>query len=101
MPYRLTAILIIGFSMGTHATPLSAHESDAAALAKAAQNPIADMISLPLQNNTNFEFGPEEKTQDVLTFSLSSQSPSNARTMQRVGNCDCSCSSYSQSDDTP
>jgi len=35
-------------------------------LAKAAQNPVADMISLPLQNNTNFSFGPEKKTQNIL-----------------------------------
>jgi hypothetical protein len=35
-------------------------------LAKASQNPVADLISLPLQNNTNFEFGPREKTQNVL-----------------------------------
>jgi hypothetical protein len=27
-------------------------------LAKASQNPVANMISLPLQNNTNFDFGP-------------------------------------------
>jgi hypothetical protein len=27
-------------------------------LAKAAQNPVASMISLPFQNNTNFNFGP-------------------------------------------
>jgi hypothetical protein len=35
-------------------------------LARKAQNPIADMISLPFQNNTNFKFGPLEKTQNVL-----------------------------------
>lgn len=35
-------------------------------LAKASQNPVADLVSLPLQNNTNFEFGPREKTQNVL-----------------------------------
>lgn len=35
-------------------------------LAKAAQNPVANMISLPFQNNTNFNFGPEEKTQNIL-----------------------------------
>jgi len=46
--------------------PVSAQESDAAALARAAQNPIADMISVPFQNNTNFDVGPLEKTQDVL-----------------------------------
>ena len=37
-------------------------------LAKAAQNPIAAMISLPFQNNTNFKVGPEEKTQNVLNI---------------------------------
>jgi len=37
-------------------------------LAKAAQNPVADMISLPLQNNTNFNFGPEKKTQNILNI---------------------------------
>jgi hypothetical protein len=35
-------------------------------LAKAAQNPIASLISLPLQNNTNFSFGPQEMTQNIL-----------------------------------
>jgi hypothetical protein len=37
-------------------------------LAKAAQNPVASMISLPFQNNTNFNFGPEEKTQNILNI---------------------------------
>jgi hypothetical protein len=37
-------------------------------LAKASQNPVADLISLPFQNNTNFNFGPEEKTQNVLNI---------------------------------
>ena len=41
-------------------------ENAAEELAKAAQNPVASMISLPLQNNTNFSFGPQEKTQNVL-----------------------------------
>jgi len=35
-------------------------------LAKAAQNPIASMINLPFQNNSNLNFGPLEKTQNVL-----------------------------------
>ncbi len=39
-----------------------------AALAKAAQNPVADMISFPMQNNTNFGIGPYERDQDVLNF---------------------------------
>jgi len=35
-------------------------------LAKAAQNPLASMISLPFQNNTNFDYGPEDDTQNTL-----------------------------------
>ena len=37
-----------------------------AELARAAQNPVANLISVPFQNNTAFEFGPREKTQNVL-----------------------------------
>ena len=37
-------------------------------LAKAAQNPVADMISLPLQNNTNFAYGPGDDIQNVLNI---------------------------------
>ena len=48
------------------AAPVQAQDS--AALAKAAQNPIADMISMPFQNNTNFDVGPEKKTQNILNI---------------------------------
>lgn len=37
-------------------------------LAKAAQNPVADLVSLPFQNNTNFGLGPEDRTQNVLNI---------------------------------
>lgn len=37
-------------------------------LARAAQNPVASMISLPFQNNTNFNFGPKDKTQNILNI---------------------------------
>jgi hypothetical protein len=37
-------------------------ESETAELARAAQNPVANMISLPIQNNTDFNFGPRDKT---------------------------------------
>jgi hypothetical protein len=46
----------------------SPHAQDTASLAKAAQNPIADMISLPFQNNTNLNAGPESQTQNVLNI---------------------------------
>ena len=35
-------------------------------LAKELQNPVADLISFPFQNNTNFNFGPLKGTQDIL-----------------------------------
>ena len=44
-------------------------ESDQAAaeqLQKAVQNPVASLISVPLQNNTNFGVGDFNRTQDVL-----------------------------------
>lgn len=34
-------------------------------LRKAAQNPMADLISVPIQNNTNFKYGPLDNTQNV------------------------------------
>lgn len=37
-------------------------------LAQAAQNPIGDLISVPFQNNTNFGFGPYDRTQNVLNI---------------------------------
>jgi hypothetical protein len=40
----------------------------AEALAKAAQNPVANMISFPIQNNMNFGFGPESKMQNIMNI---------------------------------
>ena len=37
-------------------------------LAKATQNPVADLISIPFQNNTNFDYGPDDKTQNTLNI---------------------------------
>ena len=39
---------------------------DVADIAKAAQNPVASLISLPFQNNLNFGVGPKGEQQDVL-----------------------------------
>jgi len=47
--------------------PVWAQEGDEE-LAKAAQNPVADLISLPFQNNTNFGLGPDDRTQNVLNI---------------------------------
>jgi len=43
-------------------------ESGLGEIAKSAQNPVAAMISMPFQNNTNFNVGPEEKTQNILNI---------------------------------
>ena len=40
----------------------------AGALQKATQNPVANLISVPIQNNSNFNFGPYNRTQDVLNI---------------------------------
>lgn len=37
-------------------------------LAKISQNPVGNLISVPFQNNTNLNFGPEKGTQDVLNI---------------------------------
>jgi hypothetical protein len=62
---RFVSAAILTAALGA---ALPAFAQDANALAKAAQNPIADMISLPFQNNTNFDVGPLEKTQHVLNI---------------------------------
>ncbi len=47
---------------------IEAGENETDELARAAQNPVASMISVPFQNNTNFNFGPQEKTQNILNI---------------------------------
>ena len=49
------------------ALPLHA-EMSAEELAKLAQNPVGNLISVPFQNNTNFNFGPEKGTQNILNI---------------------------------
>jgi len=45
-----------------------AYADSNAELAKQAQNPIASLISLPFQNNTNFDIGPDDETQNILNI---------------------------------
>ena len=37
-------------------------------LAKLAQNPVGNLISVPFQNNTNFNYGPLDRTQNILNI---------------------------------
>src|SRR5437763_16888348 len=59
-------------------------------LAKLAQNPVGNLISLPFQNNTNLNFGPEKGTQNILNIqpeapiSISSESNIITRTIVPV-----------------
>ncbi len=42
--------------------------NDTAALAKATQNPVASLISVPLQNNDNFGIGPYNRTGNIFNI---------------------------------
>jgi len=52
-------------SGGTNEKPTSSAAGD---LQKAVQNPVASLISVPLQNNSNFGIGPFDRTQNVLNI---------------------------------
>jgi len=43
-------------------------EMSAEELAKLAQNPVGNLISVPFQNNTNLNFGPQKGTQNILNI---------------------------------
>jgi hypothetical protein len=46
--------------------PDASSDDEATAIAKKLQNPIGDLYSFPFQNSTNFNYGPNKGTQDVL-----------------------------------
>lgn len=66
----LISSLLISFSISAQDAPTSGGEelSEEAKLAKATQNPLAAMYSLPFQNNSTFNVGPENRTQNVLNI---------------------------------
>ena len=55
-----------GTQVATAETPAAAVNTDA--LRNAAQNPIASLISVPVQDNFNFNTGPADRTQNVLNI---------------------------------
>lgn len=56
----------LGQSSAPGPMPAGAGTDDTTALAKKLQNPIGDLYSFPFQNNTNFNYGPNRGTQDIL-----------------------------------
>jgi hypothetical protein len=43
-------------------------EMSAEELAKLAQNPVGNLISVPFQNNTNLNVGPDNRNQNILNI---------------------------------
>ena len=62
--WLLAGIIAAGLNVHT-----SVHaEMSAEELAKLAQNPVGNLISVPFQNNTNLNYGPEKGTQNILNI---------------------------------
>jgi hypothetical protein len=63
-------IFILSFLVLAIACPAMAQQggTDVEELSRQAANPLADLISLPFQNNTNFGLGPYDRTGNVLNI---------------------------------
>ena len=57
---RVAAFAVMLLAALTANAEMSAEE-----LAKLAQNPVGNLISVPFQNNTNFNVGPLSGTQNI------------------------------------
>ena len=64
---RLRFFLILIVHTGILSILCNAQESKEE-LAKASQNPLANLMSFPFQNNTSFGLGPYDRNQNVLNF---------------------------------
>jgi len=61
-------VVATGIALTFMACTTQAGEHSKEDLAKAAQNPIANMISVPMQDNINTGIGPDDETQNVLNI---------------------------------
>ena len=68
LAFIITASPVIAQESSESDPAKQAQETSESDLAKQAQNPIANMISLPFQNNTNFGIGPKDKTNNILNI---------------------------------
>jgi hypothetical protein len=64
----VAAIAVAALAAAVLATAPTRAEMSAEELAKLAQNPVGNLISLPFQNNTNLNVGPDHGTQDILNI---------------------------------
>jgi hypothetical protein len=58
----LAGTLLVAAPLRAEDTAAPHHEESETELAKKTQNPVADLISVPFQNNFNFGVGPEDRT---------------------------------------
>ncbi len=66
--FLMQLVAVLALSPAVWAQEKPAVEVQAGDLQKATQNPISSLISVPLQNNTNFGVGPLDRTQNVLNI---------------------------------
>ncbi len=70
LKFGIMALTIAGcMASGTQLVGTTAYaEQSNMQLAKKTQNPLADLISVPFQNNLNFGLGPHNRAQNVLNI---------------------------------
>ncbi len=61
-------LLLAGACAGLGISFTARSDMSAEELAKLAQNPVGNLISVPFQNNTNFNVGPRSGTQNILNI---------------------------------
>jgi hypothetical protein len=64
----LTIVVAVPSSFAQNQSTVPSDQAQAEALQKAVQNPVASLVSVPLQNNANFAYGPYNRTQNVLNI---------------------------------
>jgi len=62
----VAALMVSGMVSARHVC--AAEEESATELAKKTQNPVADLISVPFQNNLNFNAGSKDETVYILNI---------------------------------
>ena len=66
MSHRVGLMILLGLVLAC--APRPGWAQDDAELAKKTQNPVADLISVPFQNNVNFGVGPHDDVQYILNI---------------------------------